>query len=50
MSFRVLDTQLGAQGMEDICEIWYCLVPFPIVVWSISYTGHRSFQQGSIVP
>jgi hypothetical protein len=29
ISFRVLDTHLSAQGMEDICEIFYCLVPFP---------------------
>jgi hypothetical protein len=28
MSFRVFDTQLGAHGMEDICELWHCLVPF----------------------
>jgi hypothetical protein len=28
MFFSVLDTKLGVQGMEDICEIWYCLVPF----------------------
>jgi hypothetical protein len=28
MSLRVFDTQLGAQGMENISEIWYCLVPF----------------------
>jgi hypothetical protein len=28
MSFRVFDTQFGAQGMENIGEIWYCLVPF----------------------
>jgi hypothetical protein len=26
MSFRVFDTQFGAQGMENIGEIWYCLV------------------------
>jgi hypothetical protein len=28
MSLRVFDTQLGAHGMENIGEIWYCLVPF----------------------
>jgi hypothetical protein len=28
MSLRVFYTQLGAQGMENIGEIWYCLVPF----------------------
>ena len=28
MSLRVFDTQLGAQGMEDIREIGHCLVSF----------------------
>jgi hypothetical protein len=28
MSLRVFDTQLGVQGMENISEIWYYLVPF----------------------
>jgi hypothetical protein len=28
MSLRVFDTQFGAHGMENIGEIWYCLVPF----------------------
>jgi hypothetical protein len=28
ISFRVFDTQFGAQGVENIGEIWYCLVPF----------------------
>ena len=28
MSLRVFDTQFGVQGMENIDEIWYCLVPF----------------------
>jgi hypothetical protein len=28
MSLRVFDTQLGVQGMEDIGELWHCLVPF----------------------
>jgi hypothetical protein len=28
MSLRVFDTQFGAQGMEIIGEMWYCLVPF----------------------
>ena len=28
MSLRVFDTQFGAQGMENIGEIWYCLIPF----------------------
>ena len=28
MPFDVLDTQLGVQGMEDICEIWHYLVSF----------------------
>jgi hypothetical protein len=26
MSLRVFDTQLGAQGMEGICELWHFLV------------------------
>jgi hypothetical protein len=26
--FTVFDTQFGLQGMENIGEIWYCLVPF----------------------
>jgi len=29
MSLRVFDTQFGAHGMENIGEIYYCLVPFP---------------------
>jgi hypothetical protein len=28
ISLRVFDTQFGAQSMENIGEIWYCLVPF----------------------
>jgi hypothetical protein len=28
MSFEVLDTQLGAQGMEGIGELWNFLAPF----------------------
>jgi hypothetical protein len=28
MSLSVFDTQFGAQGMENIGEIWYSLVPF----------------------
>jgi hypothetical protein len=28
VSFRVFDTQLGVQGMEDICELQHCLVSF----------------------
>jgi hypothetical protein len=28
MSLRFFDTQFGAQGMENIVEIWYYLVPF----------------------
>jgi hypothetical protein len=28
MSLRVFDTQFGAQSMEIIGEILYCLVPF----------------------
>ena len=28
MSFAFFDTQFGAQGMENIGEIWYCLIPF----------------------
>jgi hypothetical protein len=28
MSFRVFDNQFGAQGMENIGGILYCLVPF----------------------
>jgi hypothetical protein len=27
MSFGVFDTQLGAQGMEGIGELWNCLAP-----------------------
>jgi hypothetical protein len=28
MFLRVFDTQFGAQGMENIGEIWYCMVSF----------------------
>ena len=28
MTLKVFDTQFGAQGMENIGEIWYGLVPF----------------------
>jgi hypothetical protein len=28
MSLRIFDTHLGAQGMEDICELGHCLVSF----------------------
>jgi hypothetical protein len=28
MTLRVFDTQFGAQGMENIGEIWYYLFPF----------------------
>jgi hypothetical protein len=28
MSFKVFDTEFGVQGMENVGEIWYCLVPF----------------------
>jgi hypothetical protein len=28
MSLRIFDTQLGVQGMEDICELWHCFVSF----------------------
>jgi hypothetical protein len=28
MSLILFDTQFGSQGMENIGEIWYCLVPF----------------------
>jgi hypothetical protein len=28
MSLRIFDTQLGVQGMEDICELRHCLVSF----------------------
>jgi hypothetical protein len=28
MSLKLFDTQLGAQGMEDIGELWHCLVSF----------------------
>jgi hypothetical protein len=28
MSLKIFDTHLGAQGMEDICELWHCLVSF----------------------
>jgi hypothetical protein len=28
MSLRLFDTQFGAHGIENIGEIWYCLVPF----------------------
>jgi len=27
MSLGVFDTQLGAQGMEGIVELWNCLAP-----------------------
>jgi hypothetical protein len=30
MSFKILHMHLGAQGMEEICEIWYFLVSFPL--------------------
>jgi hypothetical protein len=50
MSLKIFDTQLGVQGMEDICELWKCLVPFLATVWSILYTGRHNFQHGSIVP
>jgi hypothetical protein len=26
--FEIFDTHIGAQGMEDIYEIWHCLVSF----------------------
>jgi hypothetical protein len=28
MSLRIFNTQLGAQGMEYVRELWHCLVPF----------------------
>ena len=28
MLLRIFDTQLGLQGMEYICELSHCLVPF----------------------
>jgi hypothetical protein len=28
MSLRIFDTQHGAQGMEDISELWHYLVSF----------------------
>ena len=28
ISLRVFDTQFAAQGIKNIGEIWYCLVPF----------------------
>jgi hypothetical protein len=28
MSFKVFDTQFGAQGITNNGEIWYCLVTF----------------------
>ena len=28
MLLRVFDTHLGVQGMEDISELWHCLVSF----------------------
>jgi hypothetical protein len=28
MLLRIFDTQIGAQGMEDICELWNYLVTF----------------------
>jgi hypothetical protein len=28
MSFKIFDTHLGAQGMEDIGELWHYLVSF----------------------
>jgi hypothetical protein len=50
MSLRIFDTQLGVQGMEDICEIYHCFVSFlpqcgPFGI-QIIITSH----QGSIVP
>jgi hypothetical protein len=28
ISIQIFDTHLGAQGMEDICELWHFLVSF----------------------
>jgi hypothetical protein len=28
MLLKVFDTQFGVQGIENIGEIWYCMVPF----------------------
>jgi hypothetical protein len=28
MMLRVFDTQFGVQGVENIGEIWYYLIPF----------------------
>jgi hypothetical protein len=28
MLLKVFDTKVGVHGMENIGEIWYCLVPF----------------------
>jgi len=28
ISLRVFDTHIGAQGMEDIGELWHYMVPF----------------------
>jgi hypothetical protein len=28
MSLRIFDTQFGVQCVENIGEVWYCLVPF----------------------
>jgi hypothetical protein len=50
MFLIIFDTHLGAQGMEDIFELWQLLGFFPAAVWSILYTGRHNFQQGSIVP
>jgi hypothetical protein len=44
MSLRIFDTQLGAQGMEDIGELWHLLGLFLAIVWSILYTIHHNFR------
>jgi hypothetical protein len=28
MSLKIFVTHIGVQGMEDICELWHCLVSF----------------------
>jgi hypothetical protein len=54
MSLRIFNTQVGAQGMEDICEIWHCLVsllpqcgPFDI---QVVITSNRVVLFLNIIP
>jgi hypothetical protein len=45
MILRVFDTQVGAQGMESICELWHCLAlllpqcdPSNVLVFIVPYS------------